>query len=80
LDPKVGTGAVKNIGEGAPNEQTVPVNQVNPVLQDQHNDSNISKDEMVGGSELSEDDSEEDLGDQDSLISIFTFLLFMINE
>ena len=64
-ESRVATTAVKVLGEEVPNEQAVPVNQVNEDLHDQDIDSNISEDDSVGGSEVSENISEEDMGDQD---------------
>ena len=64
-ESRVATAAVKVFGEEVPNEQASLVNQVNEDLQDQDRDSNISEDESVSGSELSENILEADLGDQD---------------
>ena len=74
-ESRVGTAAVKVFGEEVPNDQAVPVNQANQDLEDQDSDSNISEDESVSGTELSEIIWEADLGDQDGKISIFTYFI-----
>ena len=64
-ESRVGTGAVKVIVEGAPNQQANPVNEANPGLQNEENESFISEEEMSEGSGISEVDFEGDFGDEE---------------
>jgi len=74
-ESRVAIAAVKVFGEEVPNKQADLINQVNEDLQDQDRDFNISEDESVSGTELSEIIWEADLGDQDGKISIFTYFI-----
>jgi hypothetical protein len=75
LESRVGTGAVRVIGEEAPNEAAAPLNHANGGLEDQDTDSNISEDEMSEGSGMSDVDNLEDFGDQDGYYKYSTYFI-----
>jgi hypothetical protein len=72
-ESRVGTGAVRVLGAGGPNEVVGQVNQANPAPQAEDVDGDGSDDDISQRSESSDDSEGGDLGDQDGYIQYFNF-------